>query len=649
MPVSRGRKKKSKSKKANGPTRTFEQNGIKISQKGDMTYIHNKRTEQEHLEYIEHIKHNRPAFFHNLKEQIQDVILDIEKYDKLTLLGIISAYAIDKQFEDDGKGEVTLEYAQSICLASPNDNKNNLPTFEDGNRIIQKLIEIRTGFSLYYGSEQIVGKNSELENNIRYPMILESLFVRGDGYVTHLYEVFRELFAPHDDFLKEKYGFKANDILDTFLQLEDSFCIRIIYRDKTLHPAHYMRWERWKRSNSPTDLKVRNLSPMEAFEEDNPDLPFENGKPKLFWIHDRTTYKALYEIRLRYPEHINVVKALSIQFGGNSEFLNPLFTAEPLNDSKIFKCPIIQEDGKYYLFAFNIAARNLLKIGENLIESVDSEYYNSHYLGNKYTHTRDVYLENKVAELFKRFLPNVQFFGGVKYVFNNDGSTTNCNNKNEKKGLIETELDLLGIGKTAIYLIEIKAGALNDSAKRGAIKSLKTNLKETVGYASCQSFRAKKFIEESDKPIFYDKGKKEIIADKSKRIYRISISLDHLGGLVTNLFDLKELNIIDKNTEFAWTVSLYDLMIFSEIIENENDFMEYLDQRLTLYLRENIEIPDEISLLGYFLNKGNIKFDQTKIKKFDKFRIEKNFSSDIDKYYHNKLVGIPSPRPTKRK
>ena len=100
MPVSRGRKKKSKSKKANSPIRTFEQDGIKISQKGDMTYIHNKRTEQEHLEYIEHVKQNRPAFFENLKEQIQDVIVDIEKYDKFTLLGIISAYAIDKQFED---------------------------------------------------------------------------------------------------------------------------------------------------------------------------------------------------------------------------------------------------------------------------------------------------------------------------------------------------------------------------------------------------------------------------------------------------------------------------------------------------------------------------------------------------------------------
>lgn len=644
MPVSKGRKKKSKSKKSSSPTRVFENNGIKISQKGNMTYIQNKRSEKEQKDFIEGLKENRPVVYEKLKSQIQDVIDDIQQYDKITLLGIISSYMVAKQFEDDGKGEVTLEYAQSICLAGPNDNKGKLPTYDDGNRIIGKLIEIRTGFSFYYGTEQVVGKNSEIEHNIRYPMILESLFVRGDGYIDHLYEVFNEIFAPHDEFLGKNYGFKASDIIEAFQQFEDSFCTRIVYPNKEFHPAHRFRWEAWKSSTSPLEIEERKISPVEAFAEDNPDLIFEDGKPKFFWLHDRTKFKDLFTIRTRYPVHDKVMEALGIQFGDNREFLNPSFQAEPLNDSKIFKYPIVFEDGSYYLFGFNIAARNLIKIGENLLKTADKKYFNSHYLGNKYKHTRDNYLERKVEKLFENFLPDVSFYPGVKYSLN---SSIFSDDNTVKE--VDTELDLLGVGKDAIYLIEIKAGELNESARRGAIKSLTNTLRETVGYAAFQSYRAEKTIRESERPCFVAKDGKEVIIDKHKKSYRISVSLDHLGGLMTNLYDLKELDIIAKDIDFAWAVSLYDLMIFSEILENEGDFKEYLDQRINLYKRSNIEIPDEISLLGYFLKEGNIKFDGKKINNLDTFKIEKNYSSIIDEYFHNKLYAIPTSPPRKKR
>jgi hypothetical protein len=650
MPVSKGRKKKTKLKGSQSSfSKSFEQDGIKISQKGAMTYMENKRTEKQQEEFVNRVKENRPGFYEDIKQKITDVIEEIDKFDKITLLGIMCAYHIEKQYEDDGQGEVTLEYAQSICLASENKNSAILPTFDDGNRIIQKLIEIRRSFSIYYTTEQLAGKNSELENNIRRPIILESLFVRGDGYMQHVTQVFKELFSPHDEFLIKHYGFSANDINETFLQLEDSLCGRILYRNKKPHPAGERRFNIWRNNNSQESVEARGLSTMEAFGLDNPDVFIEDGKVKVFYIHDRTTYRQLFAIRPRYPVHQKVVEALAMPFGGNECFFNPSFKAEPLNDSLIFTSPIISEDGKYYLFGVNLGVRNLLRIGEYLIEKADKAYYKSHYLGNKYADTRDSYLENKTEKLFKAFLPDVEFFPGVKYTFDNDGTTINCNKSNEALGKVETELDLLGVGSEAVYLIEIKAGALNDMARRGALKSLTNTLKDVVGYAACQSFRARKHIEDNDLPAFYTKKKKEILIDKNKKVYRISVSLDYLGGLVTNLYDLKELNIIDKNVDFAWTVGLYDLMIFSEIIANEKDFRDYLDERLDLYKRSNIRIPDEISLLGFFLHEGNIKFDRPEIRRLDSFTINKNYSDDIDTYFHWRLMGMPAIPPFRKK
>jgi len=459
MPISRNRKKKTKAKtKQESNRKSFEHEGIKISQEGVMTYFQNKRTEKQQEQFEKHVTENRPAFFEEIKQKIDDVIDDINKFDKVNLLGIMCSYQIEKQFEDDGQGEVTLEYAQSICMASENSNAAILPTFSDGNRIIEKLIEIRRLFSIFYSTEQLAGKNSELENNIRLPIILESLFVRGDGYMEHIIEVFTELFDPHDEFLLKHYGFTTGDVNETFLQLEDSICCRIVFRNGQPHSAGRTRYNRWKEKTSPQEVEERKLSVMQAFAEDNPDLIFENDKAKLFYIHDRTTYRVLFEIKARYPAHQKVIEALSAPFGSNKEFFNPLFKAQPLNDSIIFKSPIIMEEGKYYLFGLNLGLRNLFRIMENLIEKADKKYYKEHYLGNKYLTTRDSYLERKVEDLFRVFLPDVEFYPGVKYTFNNDGTTINCNKNNEQLGEIETELDLLGIGSNAIYLIEIKPG-----------------------------------------------------------------------------------------------------------------------------------------------------------------------------------------------
>lgn len=649
MPVSKGRKKKSKNKNksSNKAERSHESNGIKISQKGNMTYVQNKRSKFEQEKFVNHVIENRPIFFNEIKRDIDAVVNEISHFDKISLLGILSYYQMAHQFTDDGQGEVVIEYAQSICTALPNLDKGTIPTFKQADNIIKQLIHIRHAFSHFYSSEKIAGKYSEVEGNIRLNMLLQSLFIRGDGYYQHVKIVFEELFKPHDDFFTKHYGFTSADIMDTFEQLEDSFCCRVVMPNGMPHMAGHSRFTHWSKNTSVEEGIKRGVHPIVAFGEDNPDLIVREGKVIMYRMSDISGYPELFKIRPRYETHKKVIEALAISFGHNEAFLNPDYKAEPLNDSLIYKYPIIKEGNEYYLFGFNIGSRNLLSIAENLIEIKDKAYYNNHYLGNKYTKTRDSYLEKKVEDIFKAFLPTVNFYPNVKYSFLNDGSTINCNKKNEQTGVVETELDLLGVGINATYLIEIKAGALNPAGKRGAIKSLTMTLKDVVGYAACQGFRAQKFIKDNDNPAFQH-GKDEVIINKEKPIYRISVSLDHLGGLMTYLYDLKELDIIDKNVDFAWTLSLYDLIIFSEIIKDEDEFQEYLKARIELYPRANIYIEDEISLLGYFYHEGNILFDNVKIGKSDHFQINKNYSADIDRYFMNEFGGQKSPKPRRR-
>lgn len=97
------------------------------------------------------------------------------------------------------------------------------------------------------------------------------------------------------------------------------------------------------------------------------------------------------------------------------------------------------------------------------------------------------------------------------------------------------------------------------------------------------------------------------------------------------MHELKILGIVKNEVEFAWTCSLFDLMIFSEIIENENDFIEYLEKRLPLYNNPNINVDDEIDFLGYFLENGEL-VDKKTLKKVTTYKLNKT-SQDIDNYF----------------
>jgi len=87
-------------------------------------------------------------------------------------------------------------------------------------------------------------------------------------------------------------------------------------------------------------------------------------------------------------------------------------------------------------------------------------------------------------------LPNTSFYHSLEYKFEDNGL------------LKETELDILGINDDTIYIIEVKAGELNDKHRRGALKGLKDRMEETISEGSYQSHRAKNYIETSENPIF---------------------------------------------------------------------------------------------------------------------------------------------------
>ena len=608
---------------------------------------------------------DRERYFNWIKDEIKIVVDLINRYDKIYVLGGLGARLLQsspnlynqfmetytgedkehaekqKNLEDD-EIEVLLEYAMSIASASANTNAGVIPTQENIDAIREQLSKIKYNVGFYEMSADNPVGGTEFDHWLKLRVMEDALHVRGDGYHTHIAEVYTETFAAHDGFLNQYYGFTSADIYEVVKRLDLLVASKIANAfGGSLSHKRFVEWNDEKGEEAIMNEMMKSGKHfIQQFTQDNPDLYDEaapegcalialdciNGYNRLFWVIPKT------------EKEKKIFNLLSHQFGDNVSFLQGKFGGFPLGDSAIKTKPLIKVGDKYYCISINLAFRNIFDITANLLQSADAVYYEQRFKGNTSSTSRDNYIELKAKRLFEKFLPTVQFYHSLKYKIVEDGVQK------------EPELDILGVGSDTLYIIEVKAGELNKKHRRGAILGLKDRLKETVNEGSYQCYRAKKYINDTTVPEFRytdNNQGKTLTIDKSKnyQTIKISVTYEHLSTVSVNLKYLIESGVLSAAYKWTWIVSLYDLMIFADLIESEADFKEYLQNRLGLYERNDIEFHDEIDILGYFFEN---KFPLKEEKENERIMML-SYKDEIETYYTRTGVGMPAVQKPKRK
>jgi hypothetical protein len=617
---------------------------------------------------FEQASNDRERYFNWIKDEIEIAINLIEKFDKIYVLGGLGARLIksirnqadyfsetiekDKQEElkddtsiPDDEIEVLLEYVMSLASANVNSNRGVLPTQKDIDEIYEQLLKVKFNSNMYEMSAvNSDGDGIDADSWLRMSVVLDTLNVRGNAYQQHIEEIYREIFQPHNEFLERFYGFDANDLLDTILKLDKLVLSKIgnAFGAKLAH-ERFVEW-----SNETNDKAIAEETKksgkhfMQQFTEANPDLADELA-PMGFVVHrlDRVEgYNKVFWVIPKSEKEKLIFDRLSIQFGENQNFFEPKkFKGFPMNDSLIKIKPLIKEDGKYFHFSMSLAFRNIFKIAEDLIRSADAVYFENSFRGNSNSGSKDNFIELKTKNLFQKLLPLTKFYHSLEYEVTEDGMVK------------RTELDILGISSDTLYIIEVKAGELNPKHRRGAIKGLKDRLKETINEGSYQCHRAMKYISDQISPIFEyveDGTRKTLTIDKSKvtSIFKISVTFEHFAAISANLRYLIDSNVLSEDFKWTWIVSIFDLMIFADLIESEDDFKEYLQNRIAIYDRADIEFTDEIDILGYFLD-GDFPLKESKPNEFILFAHD--WRKNITEYYQKSLFRVSCEKPKRVK
>ncbi|MCR5862382.1 hypothetical protein LRS05_09585 [Flavobacterium sp. J372] len=605
---------------------------------------------------LDQAKTDRERYFNWIKEEINIAIKLINKYDKIYILGALGAKLIAasptlyNQMLEDYRGEdqehadreklipndeieVLLEYALNIASASENENKNVVPNEEEINEIIEQLSKIKMNIGFYEMSADNPKGGNEFDHWLKITVMEDAMHVRGDGYQSHISEVYEETFKPHDDFLNRYYGFTSKDIFNIIKRFDVLVSSKIgnAFGSALAH----QRFMEWSEQNNQEMVIEKMIATgkhfIQQFMEDNLDL-YDERNPEtlsLLPLDYIEGYNRLFWVIPQGEKEEKIFKLFSHEFGDNKPFLEGKFGGFILGDTVAQTKPLVKYEEKYYCFSLSLPFRNIFNITAGLLQLADNVYYEHSFKGNSFSGSRDNYIERKSKELFEKLLPSVKFYHSLKYNIIEDDMPK------------EPELDILGVGNEALYIIEVKAGELNKKHRRGAILGLKDRLRDTVNEGSYQCYRAENYIVKNESPEFryVADGKQNTLAiDKTKpyRYVKISVMFEHLSAVSVNLAYLIKTGVLSDSYKWTWIISLYDLMIFSDLIDTEDDFKKYLDNRIALYERDDIEFEDEIDILGY-LFENNFRLPE---KNNEEKIFIKSYRDEIDKYYNKKDVGM---------
>lgn len=167
------------------------------------------------------------------------------------------------------------------------------------------------------------------------------------------------------------------------------------------------------------------------------------------------------------------------------------------------------------------------------------------------------------------------------------------------------ETDAIIIYDAVLFIIEAKGHRISNKAKSGNIQRTENHLKEIVKESYQQGIRTLKYIEENQEVEFSTKGngKFKIRKNDFDEIVIVSLTLEHVGNLAMSIKTTDSLSFF-KEGHFPWIISIYDLIVLRDMIENPFMFIHYIKKRKEFLSHNHVSTYEEIDLLGYFLFNG---------------------------------------------
>jgi len=580
---------------------------ISLGRKGRQTFIVSNFKKEEHEKMIAAAKSDYPAF----KQEVSTFLTEIESFilQNFNPLDVLSHIALKNltcdpeaysEFSFEGK-QFFVELVHNIIL------RNDLSSFPENSDYskLTKLEELLDDYWIKFNwlvIYETISKDvlSPEEHDIYFRTISHFLFMKGSAYPQHHQQIAEELFSNINPILSRK-GFTIEEYFSTLNEIDKQissnfsiyfgFLAKIKEEHRLLNEFVENSIKEGKSSQEIEDeYEQRMLKIRSALKHDHEKF------------EEIDSLKCLYEIKLNAKINTILFESMSLDFGSNKNWISPFDISDtPLK-------PLIKVENKYYCCMEQHLIRNVIPIVETFL--LESEL-------NEYGKIKGDYYESKTLQLIHKILPGAYIYPKLEY---------------PKR----TELDGLVIHKDNLFLIEIKGKKRRCIAcAKDILKMTKEDVQEHINKTFDQSKRALEYIKNNTEAKFTCKEKNTnvLIREKDfKNIFLLNVTADSFSEFTTNLRVLKSWDpkLIEGNI-YPWNVNIYDLLVITDLLENENDFVEYVSERVRIETEKDIVAMDELDYLGYYLQNGSL----SKEMDIESRQIPQivGYTEDIDRWY----------------
>jgi hypothetical protein len=644
---------------------------FRLERDGRFIHMSVTRTPEEQGALIEAMANSVDEKQTDLERCAAAVEARLSEFDTFSILSALSLqnHLADpetcQEFSHPGKS-VVAEYATLLALKHPYSEGTRLfpdgailgPTLSELQTEIEHIVQSTFWLQMARDARRAVqaGMASDPASTFRqlqFIMRMHELTLRNPAYEHHLHEVLEGLFRPFEAALVASIGFSVDDVI----RLTDAIPQRI-------NRLFVERLDRARESLQKMERVVRNARKQPRCGPDAHDIGLGMDEEVLKHaaiIHElarRPPKEAIHSLRALATEWVffgsasicsftvedlahnagvstectaAFASALAIEFGDvKTDFVEPSPT-HPLRTH-----PLVHHADRYLCPAPMLLKWPIQPAFEATLKGIGGP------LWERYQKHRHDWLLNTAVKLLQRTMPTAEFATNLLYNVDDDRAK-------------QAELDALGRYDSLVFLIEAKGADVTEPARRGAPDRLRRDLEEVIAKSHAQAVRAKAYLSGRPEARFRRAhGGPDVLipVDTVRDVILISVSLAPLGHLTGLLHADSALGFF-RDGEYSWVVSLYDLMVITDVIDLPPVFPHYAKRRVHTARLGLLKALDELDIFSYYLAEGLYLDDVASALRSGGQNASfglMSYTSGFDDYYAY-VTGVrrtPAPKPTPR-
>lgn len=555
--------------------------------------------------------------------------------------GEMTVQHMGKQSEADiGSDELhalrMVDYVQSIIAAvEPAINRKEQISEDDWTRLkilVEKLFE---KLNIEY---QVCRTAASRKNITDLDMDVEEFYfkaqmywcnIRGDRYVYHEEQHFKDLLLAHSEVMQELFGISAHILIENISKIIYAL-IRGMHDAavelKRFQEATLAKLE--PKLKSETQLtKPRMSELMQEVLKENSWVEWQNNVFGKFFGLD------LFDLQKVTTLPVSLLEELSWSPGQDKAFFSDGdYKGWPLRIWPIFKRPFIKLSGRYYCFELYSFLDHFYRIIQRTICRLKPDY------ASVWNNTQQEISEQLPYIYFAQLLPDAYVYRNVYYRWHT-GHTD---------GTQWCETDGLLIYDDHLFIVEVKAGAFTYTSPAEDYPAYLESVENLVLKPSLQGKRFVEYLESAECVPLFDKDHKRV-GELSKSDFRYitvcPISLDAFTHLAAQTHRLKRIGI-DVGEHPVWSISIDDLRVYADVFRNPLVFLHFIEQRMKAFKSDVLQLEDELDHLGLYVQHNVYTlYAKEMIASSEAHLNFIGYRSDIDKYYSNLLVDPKTPCP----